>query len=295
DRVGRCVAGLPEVEYVSGLLFGVAAIPGTPYFLAFGMEPTGFAIRHFAITEGERIRAPKDIILGRIAAKNLKKKIGDSIQMSGATYRVVGIYETGIGYEDAGGVIALSEAQRTFKKPNQVSFFMVKLKDTSKADLVRAQIESRWTQVAVSKSTEFAEKTNDMQSFRSMASALSFLSILIGGVGIMNAMLMSVFERTREIGTLRALGWRRRRVVGMIVRESLALSFLSGLAGIVLGVGLGYLLSLEPTMGAMLKGEYSWRLFAQAMGIALVLGGFGALYPAWRAANLSPIEALRYE
>jgi ABC-type antimicrobial peptide transport system permease subunit len=295
DRVGRWAAGLPEVEHVSGLLFGVAAIPGTPYFLAFGLEPTGFAIRHFAITEGERIHAPKEILLGRIAAKNLKKKIGDSLQMSGATYRVVGIYETGIGYEDAGGVIALSEAQRTFKKPNQVSFFMVKLKDTAKADLVRAQIEARWSQVSVSKSTEFAEKTNDMQSFRSMASALSFLSILIGGVGIMNAMLMSVFERTREIGTLRALGWRRRRVVGLIVTESLVLSFLSGIAGILLGVGLGNLLVLEPTMGAWLKGEYSLRLFAQAIGIALVLGGIGALYPAWRAANLSPIEALRYE
>ena len=215
--------------------------------------------------------------------------------MIDATYRVVGIYETGTGYEDAGGVIALSETQRAFKKPNQVSFFMLKLKDTSKADLVRAQIEARWSQVAVSKSTEFAEKTNDMQTFRSMASALSFLSILIGGVGIMNAMLMNVFERTREIGTLRALGWRRRRVVGMIVSESLALAFLSGIAGILLGVGLGNLIAMEPTMGAWLKGEYSLRLFAQAIGIALVLGGIGALYPAWRAANLSPIEALRYE
>jgi ABC-type antimicrobial peptide transport system permease subunit len=295
DRVGRWAAGLPDVEYVSGLLFGVAKIPGTPYFLVFGIEPTSFAIRHFAVTEGDRIRAPKEMILGRIAAKNLKKKVGDSLQLIDATYRVVGIYETGTGYEDAGGVIALSETQRAFKKPNQVSFFMLKLKDTSKADLVRAQIEARWSQVAVSKSTEFAEKTNDMQTFRSMASALSFLSILIGGVGIMNAMLMNVFERTREIGTLRALGWRRRRVVGMIVSESLALAFLSGIAGILLGVGLGNLIAMEPTMGAWLKGEYSLRLFAQAIGIALVLGGIGALYPAWRAANLSPIEALRYE
>jgi ABC-type antimicrobial peptide transport system permease subunit len=295
DRVGRWTAGLPEVEYVSGLLFGVATIPGTPYFLVFGIEPTSFAIRHFAITEGDRIRGSKEMLLGRIAAKNLKKKVGDTLQVVGATYRVVGIYETGTGYEDAGGVIPLVETQRAFKKPNQVSFFMVKLKDPAKADRVRAQIEARWSQVAVSKSTEFAEKTNDMQTFRSMASALSFLSILIGGVGIMNAMLMSVFERTREIGTLRALGWRRRRVVGMIVSESVALAFLSGIAGILLGVGLGNLIAMEPTMGAWLKGEYSFRLFAQAIGIALVLGGIGALYPAWRAANLSPIEALRYE
>ncbi len=96
-----------------------------------------------------------------------------------------------------------------------------------------------------------------MQTFRGMANALSFLSVLIGGVGIMNAMLMSVYERTREIGTLRALGWRRRRVVGMIAREALVLSFLSGLVGILCGVGLGALIGLEQSMGSYLKPTYT--------------------------------------
>ena len=150
-------------------------------------------------------------------------------------------------------------------------------------------------QVSVSGSSEFGEKTNDMQTFRMMTNALSFISILVGGVGMMNAMLMSVYERTREIGTLRALGWRRRRVVWMIVREALLLSLLGGLAGIAVGIGLGMLIGMEPSMGAYLKGSYSLALMAQALLIALVLGGIGALYPAWRAANLSPIEALRYE
>jgi ABC-type antimicrobial peptide transport system permease subunit len=182
-----------------------------------------------------------------------------------------------------------------FKKPNQVSFYGIKLRDPAKADLVRQQIESRMPQVTVSASTEFGEKMNDMQSFRMMTNALSFISILVGGVGMMNAMLMSVYERTREIGTLRALGWRRRRVVWMIVREAILLSILGGIAGIVVGIGLGALIASEPTMGGYLKGSYSLILLAQAMIVALVLGGIGALYPAWRASNLSPIEALRYE
>ncbi len=295
DKVGRWVTGLSQVQYVSGTLIGVTSMPGTSYFLAWGLDPTSYAIRHYAITEGERLRAPREMILGKVAAKNLKKKIGDTVSISGNGFRIVGIFETGIGYEDGSGVISLQEAQRIFKKPNQVSFYFVKLRDPGQAELVSKQIEARWSEVSVSKSTEYAEKTNDMQTFRSMANALSFIAILIGGVGIMNAMLMSVFERTREIGTLRALGWRRRRVVGMIVRESLLLSFLSGLAGIAFGVGLGALITLEPTMGMFLKGEYSFELLAQAMGVALVLGAIGALYPAWRAANLSPIEALRYE
>ncbi len=295
EKVGRWVALLPPVENVSGMLFGVAAVPGTPYFLLLGVDPASYAMRHFAPTEGARIRGPKEVLLGKIAAKNYKKKVGDTIQISSNKYQVVGIYETGTGYEDGAGVIALSEAQALLKRPNQVTFFFVKLKDTRQADGVRAQIEARWKDVSVSKSTEYAEKTNDVQTFRVMANALSFLSVVIGGVGIMNAMLMSVYERTREIGTLRALGWRRRRVIGMIVRESLALSFVSGLAGITLGVGLGMLIAMEPTVGWSLKPDFSLPLFANALIIALVLGGIGALYPAWRASSLSPVEALRYE
>ncbi|MCI0475232.1 MAG: FtsX-like permease family protein, partial [Anaerolineales bacterium] len=259
------------------------------------IEPTSFAMQHYNITEGDRIRTPRDMLLGKVAAKNLKKKVGDVLQVSGASFRVVGIYETGTGYEDAASVITLSEAQKLFKRPNQVSWYFVKLKDLSQAETVARQIEAKFPEVTVTKSSEYADKTNDMQSFRAMTAALSFLSILIGGVGMMNAMLMSVFERTREIGTLRALGWRRRRVVGMIVRESLALSFFSGLVGIAFGMGLGRLMEAEPSMGSFLQAVYSPTLLAQAMIVALALGMMGALYPAWRAANLSPIEALRYE
>jgi len=295
EKVGRYTATLPDVQYVTGILLGIASMPGTPYFLVLGVDPASYGIRHFAVTEGERMRLPRDMMLGKIAAKSYKKHIGDTMQISGNAFRVVGIYETGIGYEDSSGVISLAEAQRVFKKPNQVSFYGVKLRDPSKADVVRQQIESRMPQVSVSASSEFGEKTNDMQSFRMMTNALSFISVLVGGVGMMNAMLMSVYERTREIGTLRALGWRRRRVVWMIVREAILLSLLSGLAGIAVGIGLGTLLTLEPSMGGYLKGSYSLTLLTQAMVIALVLGGIGALYPAWRASNLSPIEALRYE
>lgn len=110
-----------------------------------------------------------------------------------------------------------------------------------------------------------------------------------------NTMVMIVFERTREIGVLRALGWRRRRVLSMIVRESLTLSLLGGVGGITAGVLLGLALNLIPMMQGWVRVQYSAGLFAQALGTALVLGIVGGIYPAWRAASLQPIEALRYE
>jgi len=111
----------------------------------------------------------------------------------------------------------------------------------------------------------------------------------------MNTTLMSVFERTQEIGVLRALGWRRRPVMGMVCVESLALSLVSAAVGIGLGMGLAELIWQEPSIGTFLTPVYSPKLFLQVLGLALTLGGLGGLYPAWRAANLRPIEALRYE
>jgi putative ABC transport system permease protein len=118
---------------------------------------------------------------------------------------------------------------------------------------------------------------------------------VVGGVVMMNAMLMSVFERTQEIGVLRALGWRSWQVMGMVCVESLALSLLSAGVGMGLGVGLAELIRLEPTLGVYLTPAYSPQLFLQVLALALGLGGLGGLYPAWRAAKLRPIEALRYE
>ena len=108
-------------------------------------------------------------------------------------------------------------------------------------------------------------------------------------------MMMSVFERTQEIGVLRALGWRRGRVLRMVIAESLAISLLAGAAGLVIGVALGGLLQLAPLYGPFLKTTYTPDLFVQALAFALALGAIGGLYPAWRATRLQPIEALRYE
>jgi putative ABC transport system permease protein len=108
-------------------------------------------------------------------------------------------------------------------------------------------------------------------------------------------MLMSVLERTREIGVLRALGWRRRRVLGMIINESLLLGLMGGAVGIVLAFGLTYLLSMIPMFGSFLSAQWELVIFARALIVAVLLGLLGGLYPAYRATRLQPVEALRYE
>ncbi|MBI2939410.1 MAG: ABC transporter permease [Chloroflexi bacterium] len=298
EEVGRKVAAMPDVAHVSGMIFSVVPLEKMPYFIVFGYDPAQFGIRHFKIREGRLIGesrpGSREIMMGSSAARALKKRIGERVRIYGASYQVIGIYETGTPFEDGGGVITLREAQEIFKKPKQVSLFQVKLRSVDAADRVQNEVERRFKEITVSKSAEFAEGTQDVQMARGFAWSISAIAILAGGVGMMNTVLMSVFERTREIGVLRALGWRRRRVLWMILQESLLLSFLGGIVGVGLGIGLVSLLSFT-SMGSWLAPAYSAGLFAQALGTAIILGAIGGLYPAIRAAGLSPVEALRYE
>ncbi|MFN3309694.1 MAG: ABC transporter permease, partial [Anaerolineales bacterium] len=128
-----------------------------------------------------------------------------------------------------------------------------------------------------------------------MLNAISFLAIFVGGIGVLNTMLMAVFERTREIGVLRALGWRRRRVLGMILKEALVLGLLGGCAGIVVAFILAFGLNQSPLVGGLLTTVWEWDIFARALGVAITLGILGGIYPSYRATRLQPVEALRYE
>jgi ABC-type lipoprotein release transport system permease subunit len=295
ERIADRMRAHPQVRAVSKMILGVTNAPGLPFFIVYGLDPHEEYILHYRIREGRSIERPREIIIGRMAANSLKKQVGETLHLTGASYRVVGIYENGIAYEDAGGVIALKEAQRLFRKTRQVSFIGIGLKDPSQAAAVAADLERSYPQVIVSQAATMTERMQDFASMNAMFGALVGLMVVVGGVVMLNVMMMSVFERTQEIGVLRALGWRRWRVLRMVTGESLALSLLSSLIGIAIGVGLTALFNLEPTYGQLLSAVYTPGALVQVVVLAVVLGGLGGLYPAWRAANLRPVEALRYE
>ena len=296
ERIGDKIALLPEVQNVSGMTFTATMDPeaGT-FFILQGLAPNEYRIQRLNIVEGERLTSNHQIILGRMMADGLNKTVGDTVEIGGYRYRVVGIYESDSAWMGLGGVVTQRDLQTFTGKPHKVAMYMVKVHDPGQAADVVEIINTQFPEVHSSLTGEFAEQMPDFEAMDAMMAAISFLAIFVGGLGVMNTMLMAVLERTREIGVLRALGWRRRRILGMILKEAVLLGILGGITGILIALGLGALFSMTPLVGEMLVPIWAPDIFIRAITIALFLGVLGGIYPAIRATRLQPIEALRYE
>jgi ABC-type antimicrobial peptide transport system permease subunit len=266
-----------------------------PFFLFGGIDPNSPAMAHYQLVEGRLLARPNEIMVGKTAAKNYKIAVGDTITLYDNRYKIVGLYETGIAYEDGGSVMALREAQRLLNRPRSASFMFVDVINPDDANAVRAAIERRFPDAQASLSSQFAEDSDAKAQMDAFAAVIGILAMLVGGVVVANTMMMSIYERTREIGTLRALGWPKRSILSQVVQESLWLCLVAGALGCVLGVVMLWGISKIPMADAMITATWDARTFVDAIAVALGVGLIAGFYPAWRASRLQPVEALRYE
>jgi ABC-type antimicrobial peptide transport system permease subunit len=295
ERVGSRITARADVEAVAGLVWTAVNTDETSFLMVFGYHPREYAIRHFHIIEGEPLTARHQAIVGRKAAEQMGLRVGDTLRLLRSNFRVVGIYETGLSYEEVGAVIGLREAQALTGKLRQVMYYQIKLRDPKRAEAVMADLAAEYPGIDFALAAEAVQSMSDFAVMEQMVGQVSFLAVLLGGLGMLNTMLMSVLERTREIGVRRALGWRRRHVLGLILRESLVLGLMGGALGILIGLGLGQVVGLLPGLYGGMKVLFGPELFLQALLVAALAGTVGGLYPAWRATRMRPVEALRYE
>jgi putative ABC transport system permease protein len=249
------------------------------------------------VISGRRLQASdrRAVMLGRILAANLGKHTGDHVKLYGQDFEIVGELESFSVYENGGVFILLDELQRQMDRPGEVTGFVVKSADHRSAAVaaLRKKIEALDPEIAATPCAEFVNSITQIKITRTMSWFTSIFAIVIGALGVMNTMAMSVFERRGEIVTLRAIGWRRWRIASLIVSEAMLLSILGTIVGIALGIGTTTFLAHWHKTSGLVQGNISLRAIYEGTCVAAVIALIGAAFPAWRCAKLPIADTLR--
>ncbi|MBE2197558.1 MAG: ABC transporter permease [Anaerolinea sp.] len=240
--------------------------------------------------------------------------IGESIRINNVNFRIIGLLQEkgGSGFNDQDNLILvpISTAQtRLFpaRRPDgklRVDFIYAQLLDEKRQDTAIGQIElvlREQHNIAFDQQDDFTVLSQDelVSAFAQVTNVLTVflgviagISLLVGGIGIMNIMLVSVTERTREIGLRKAVGARRRDIMWQFLVEAMVLALIGGVVGLLIGIVGTFIVS---NLSASLQPVVDWTAVIGAISVSAIIGLAFGVYPAARAAQLNPIDALRYE
>jgi putative ABC transport system permease protein len=301
QKLGDKLRGTEGVAQVAATLMDTVGFEeaGIASALINGWESGSLLFRGLRMLEGRAFEpGEKNVaMLGRVLALNLGKKVGDKLDVAGEPFRVIGIYEGESLFDSGALVVPLATLQRMMGRESQVTGFVIQARssDPDTIATLRKRIEAETQGVAASPGRDYVQRDVQIRLARVMAWATTVLALLLGSVGMLNTMIMAVFERTGEIGILRALGWRRTRVLGLILGEALVLGVLGAALGVLLAVlGLRAVL-LAPTARGFIEPHLPPPVLLLGLVLGVLLSVLGGLYPAIRAASLNPSEALRHE
>jgi len=312
DKCPSVAAAVPEVRGNLQVKYGSQNTNTT----IFGTTPEYPSVRDYSVQDGkffsaQDVKASKKVAaIGPTTALNLfgaSSPVGKSIRIKGTKFKILGLMTAkgAGGFQDPDDqiFIPVTTAMRRVLGVTNIRGISIEAKSAEVMEQASSEVaallrerhkipDGQEDDFSIRNQAEFmamADATN--QTFTMLLAGIASVSLLVGGIGIMNIMLVSVTERTREIGIRKALGARRKDILLQFLIESLVLSLVGGLAGVVFGV-----------LGSFAVGSLSGWNVAVSMGsvvlsfsFAALVGVFFGLYPARQASGLDPIEALRYE
>jgi putative ABC transport system permease protein len=299
ERVGK----VPGVKAVAGSLMDVVSFEEANLVsvLCNGWEPGSLLFRGIRVTQGRALEPgdadQKVAMLGHVLSLNLGKKAGDALSVAGEPFHVVGIYESSSLFENGGMIVPLEVLQKMLGREGSLTGLVVVADrpDRASVEAVRDRIQKEVPGVAAVPARDYIQGDIQVRLVQAMAWATSVIALLLGSLGVLNTMMMAVFERTAEIGLLRALGWRRPRVLYLILGEALGLGVIGSILGALLGLAGVRAIQLSPTASVFISPELPVTVIGVGAALGIGLSVLGGIYPALRAAALNPTEALRHE
>lgn len=291
---------IPAIRDIAGLLSEMLTVgPDTPPVFVFGWESGSYLWQHLQLAQGRWPTAGQpEAMLGVLAAEMMHKQPGDTLEIEGQSVTVSGIYQSNAMIENGAVLMPLTLAQELVDKPGKVNILNLRLAEqlgAGEVEQLKAQIRTQLPGFTAITSGELVSQNAVVRISKAMSQATILIASLVGALVVFNTMLMSVSERTREIGLLLALGWQRRTVVQLIVTESALLCSAGGLFGILLGVGITFGLEHIELMRGKINAIFSPAFLLGVIGLSVFLGLVGGLLPALKAARLRPSIALRQE
>lgn len=288
----------PEVAEAHPVLFGIVSAAGRPVITCFGVEADDPRLDKAEWRSGSQKdfgRREGEIFLGSRAAEFLQAKQGDEVEIGRGKFRVGGVFKTENGFEDGGVFLPLRAAQEFFHRGDAASIVTVKLRDQSRGAEFKRALEAAQGGVIALENREFNSTYNSFKILNFTAWAVGICAFCLGGLGVANTMLLSVFTRIREIAVLRVCGFSGGQVAGLIFGEATAIAA----TGVVAGFGIGYtllaILERVPQFNGYIQASIQPLVLAGIVVTAFVTAALGAIYPARFAMKIQPAEALRYE
>jgi putative ABC transport system permease protein len=193
-------------------------------------------------------------------------------------------------------VLPLRTVQQLAQRSREVTTIGVAVRPGARPDAVADRLERRLPgTVAVTEPGQAIKVDTSSRLILNAGWIFSLVALIVGGITVTNTMAMSVFERIREIGILRAVGWRTSRIAGLIVSEAVGIAFAALGGGLAAGYAAAELFTEHGGLSTLVDPDFTAGVFAWGLAFALAVALLGAVYPAWRASRLTPVEALRRE